>query len=180
MPKSASARRYAQAVFKIALERDELDRWSEDLATLSMLLEDGEFARFLDAPQVTFAVKHEAIRNALGGIVSPLAVNLLALLASRNLAAIVPQVQEQYQHLLDAHRGIARAEVVSAVPLSESQRRKIAEFLKGIAGKEVRLAARVEPQIIGGLVARVGDRVIDGSTRTRLQALRRTLVDGMA
>ena len=177
MPRSASARRYAQAVFQIALEREELDVWMEDLTLLARALENRELAEFLDAPQVAVERKIDVIEGALGDTVGPLALNLLSLLASRNIVPVMPDVVEQYQRMLDAHRGIEQAEIVSAVSLDDRQQQRISDLLSGMAGKEVRVTARVDPQIIGGLLARVGDRLIDGSTRTKIQAMRRDLVE---
>jgi F-type H+-transporting ATPase subunit delta len=177
MPRAASARRYAQAVFHIAVETNELDVWLEDLSLLARALESDELSQFLDAPQASAAQKTQVIRAALDQSVSPLAVNLLALLSSRNLAHLVSDVADQYELLLDAHRGIERAEVVSAVTLDDEQRQQVEELLKGVVGKDVRMTARVDPVVLGGLVARVGDRLIDGSTRTKLSAMRRDLVD---
>ena len=177
MPKGASARRYAQAVFQIATEKDELEGWLGDLLVLARTLEDRDFAEFLDAPHVPLSQKIEVIRSALGDTVGPLALNLMSLLASRNIAQVMPGIVEQYQRLLDVHNGIERAEVVSAVPLDDAQRQQAAELLRDIVGKEIRLTSRVEPRILGGLVARVGDRVLDGSTATKLEAMRRELVE---
>ena len=173
----ASARRYAQAVFLIALQKDELDGWLDDLAVLAQALENRELAELLDAPQVPMASKQEVLNNALADAVGPLAINLMSLLASRNLSGLVPDVVDQYQFLLDAHRGIEQAEVVSAVPLADEERRGVEALLREMVGKEIRLTSRVDPGILGGLVARVGDRVIDGSTATRLRDLRRDLVE---
>ena len=177
MPAAASARRYSQATFQIALEQGELERWLDDLSLLANAVENREFSGFLDAPQIPISQKVSVIKNTLAGSVDDLALNLISLLASRNIAHIMPGVVERYQELLDAHRGIEQAEVVSAVPLDDEQRRKLTELLQGVVGAEVRLARRVEPQILGGLVIRIGDRLIDGSTRTRLQALQRELVE---
>ena len=77
--------------------------------------------------------------------------------------------------MLDAHRGIERAEVVSAVPLDDAQRDNVADMLARTSGKEIRLSTRVDPEILGGMVIRVGDRVMDGSARTRLQSMRREM-----
>ena len=173
MPRAASARRYAQATFQIALERDDLDGWLDDLAALARAVENPEFSEFLDAPQVPVSQKTQVISSALGDSVGQLPANLLAILASRNIVHLVPAIVEQYQGLLDAHRGIERAEVVSAVPLDDEQRRKTAELLSAMVGKEVRLVPRIEPRILGGLVARVGDRLIDGSTRAKLRVMQR-------
>jgi F-type H+-transporting ATPase subunit delta len=177
MPKTVSARRYAQALFHLAIEREELELWLDDLSVLANSLRTRELAEFLDAPQVPLTQKVNLIRATLGASVAPLALNLLCLLASRGVAHLVPGIVDQYQRLLDAHRGIERAEVVSAVPLAEEQRRQVRDLLQALAGREVRLSSRVEPQILGGLVARVGDRVIDGSTRAKLREMRRELVE---
>lgn len=177
MPKAASARRYAQAVFQIGAEHDSLEQWYDDLSAMAAALEDGELVAFLDAPQVSVERKVELIGNALGDAVTPLAANLLSLLASRGIASILPDVVESYQALLDDHRGVERAEVVSSVPLDDEQQQRVSDLLEGMVGKQVRLNSRVEPSILGGFVARVGDRVIDGSARTRLDQMRRRIVD---
>ena len=177
MPTAASAMRYAQAVFQIALDQDELDGWLEDMTLLAQALESRELAEFLDALQVSVERKVGLIRETIGDTVAPLALNLLSLLASRSIAHLLTGVLDQYQRLLDAHRGIDRAEIVSAIPLDDQQRQRIIELLKGITGNEVRLTSRVEPQILGGFVARVGYRVIDGSTRSKLGVMRRELVE---
>ena len=176
--KGASARRYAQAAFSIALERGELDRWLDDLALLADAMENAEFAGFMDAPQISAAQKTSLARETLGGSVSDLALNLMALLASRSSARLAADIAEAYQRMLDAHNGIERAEILSAVPLTDEQRERIVDMLRGVVGKEVTATASVEPGILGGFVARVGDKVIDGSTRSRLDGLRRELAQG--
>ncbi|MCH7652417.1 MAG: ATP synthase F1 subunit delta [Chloroflexi bacterium] len=173
MPKGGSSRRYAQAVFQLALEHDGLDRWLDDLTLLANALQDTEFLEFLNAPQVTAAQKVQVIKNSLEDHVNPLALNMVSLLASRNSAGLIPDITEVYQELLDAHSGIERADVATAVDIDDDQQRRIADLLKSIVGKEVTITTRVEPELIGGFVARVGDRVIDGSTRTRLAEMKR-------
>ena len=178
MANPVSAIRYAQAAFQIAIGQDALDQWMDDLSLMAQALDSPEFADFLEAPQVPIGKKVEVIKSTLGGSVDRLAVNLISLLASRGIARIIPSIVAEYQRLLDSHRGIERAQVVTAVPLDDARRQRIAELLQDIVGKEVRMTSRVNPEIIGGLIARVGDRVIDGSTRTRLQAMRRELIQG--
>ena len=106
----------------------------------------------------------------------PMAVNLLLVLASRGIASVLPSVAEEYQQIVDSHRGVERAEVITAVQLDQKQLDEISSLLRGIAGKDVTITDGVEPEILGGLIARIGDRVIDGSTRTRLQQMRKSLV----
>ena len=177
MPTGPSPRRYAQAVFQIAMERGELDAWQEDLRSLAVTLEDRDFSGLLDAPQVPAASKVDAAREALSGSVGPLALNLLAILATRNLAHLGSGILDEYGRLLDAHRGIQRAEVVSAVPLDSEQHARISKLLETIVGKEVPVTSVVDPQVLGGLVARVGDRLIDGSARTKLREMHRSIVE---
>ena len=177
MARTPTPRRYAQAVFQIAQETGDHDAWVEDLRVLAAALESGDFASLLDAPQVPAARKFDAIKEAFGDSVTPLAVNLISLLASRISAHLVPAILEQYDGLVDAHRGIERAEVVSAVTLDGERQAKIAELLEGIVGGQVRLTTFVEPHIIGGMIATVGDRVVDGSVRTKLTEMRRSIVE---
>ncbi len=177
MPKALSPRRYAQAVFQIARESDGLDQWQRDLETLSTALQDPDLSGFLDAPQVPATAKTDAINQTLGSSVGPLALNLVLLLGSRSMAGLVPGITEEYGRLLDSYRGIERGEVIAAVSLDDQQRQRVAEILEGIVGTEVRLSSHVEPNLIGGLVAKVGDRVIDGSVRTRLEEMRRSIVE---
>ncbi len=177
MPRAPSPLRYAQAAFKIALERHELDTWQEDLRVLTAALESRELSALLDAPQVPAARKVTAIEEALGGAVGQLALNLLSILGSRNLAHLLPGIVDEYGRLLDVHRGIERAEVTSAVPLESEEQARIVRLLEELGGREVRISSTVDRQIIGGLIARVGDRVIDGSVRSRLAEMRRRIVE---
>jgi F-type H+-transporting ATPase subunit delta len=179
MARGASARRYAQAVFAIALEQGEPGRWLDDLALLSDAMANDDFANFLDAPQPTLSQKINLIEETLGDSVSRLALNLVSLLASRNSARLARSITESYQEMLDEYNGIERAEIVSAITLSDEQQQRIETMLKDIVGKNITATSRVEPHILGGFVARVGDKVIDGSTRTRLNDLRRQLAHGL-
>ena len=178
MARAASARRYAQAVFQLALERDELEDWLADLTVLAQSLGTQEFAEFLDAPQVNSGKKLDTIKETLGNAVGPLALNLISILATRSITGILPDIVDQYQTLLDGQKGIERAEIVSAIALDDQQQNRIGELLEKIAGKEVQLTSRVDPTVLGGFVARVGDRVVDATGRTKLERLRQEFDQG--
>ena len=177
MPSGASTRRYAQAVLQLAVERDTLERWLEDLTQLADSITNEEFRRTLSAPRISMEQKESIIRESLGSSVDRLALNLMSLLTSRNLVHILPDIADSFQEMLDAHRGIERAEVVSAVPLSDEKQSEVSEMLARMSGKQVRVTTRTDPQIIGGMVIRVGDQVMDGSARGRLQSMRRELAE---
>lgn len=180
MPRYPSARRYAQAVFQIALERDGLDVWVDDLHTLADLLDDRQVAEFLDAPQVPDAKKLETIRQLLGDSVGEMPANLLKLLATKNMAHLTPGILEQFTAMVDHHRGIEWADVTTAVPLDDVRRSEVEQLLSGIVGRDVSLRTYVEPELIGGMVARLNDRVIDGSVRATLRNMRRRIVEQIA
>ncbi|MBF8266902.1 MAG: synthase delta chain [Dehalococcoidia bacterium] len=139
-------------------------------------LQEREFASFLGMPKFRLAQKMAVIREAFPSL-SPLARNLLGLLTSRGITDMMPSIREEYGVLLDRHQGLERAQVVSAVPLEEGHRNRLVQYLRELIGKEIVLTAAVDPGVIAGLVARVGDRLIDGSARTRLQDLRRSLAE---
>lgn len=175
MPAGASARRYAQAVFQLAVERGELEQWLDDLTLLADSVTNAEFAQTLSAPRISLEQKEEVIRQSLGSSVGRLALNLMFLLTSRNLVHVLPDIADRYQEMLDQHQGVDRAEVVSAVPLQDSQRDQVARMLSEVSGNDVRLTTRVDPDILGGIILRIGDQVMDGSARGRLQAMQREL-----
>ncbi len=177
MPRVVSPRRYAQAVFQLAVKNGRLDAWSEDLRVVATALENSEMAGLLDSPQVPASVKIDTIKQVLGDSVEPLALNLTSLLTVRSLCHLLPGILDEYGRLVDAHGGVARAEVVSAVDLNDGQRSAILAVVEDIVGTEVRLNTRVEPAILGGLIVRVGDRVIDGSIRARFAEMRRRIVE---
>ena len=174
MAKRASAKRYAQATFDIALQRGQLDQWASDLGLVVEALQNEDFSAFLEHAKVPLAQKVQTIEEAFQEV-DPMVLNLLSLLVSRGLADLVHEVEEGYRELLDQHRGREKVDVSSAVPLEDSEREQIIRFLTRLINKEVVLDSRVDPSILGGLVIKVGDRLIDGSTRTRLEGLGKQL-----
>ena len=156
------------------MERGLLDQWAEDLAVLSEALENPDLAAFLEHAKVTMPQKVTTIEEALPDV-DPTLRNVLCVLVSRGVVELFPDVESGYRRLLDEHRGREQVEVASAVPLEDAEQQRISEFIAALIGKEVVMESRVDPSILGGLVIRVGDRLIDGSTRTRLDALGKRL-----
>lgn len=174
MLRDPAATRYARAAFELALERNELDLWERDLATLAAVLAGEDAVAFVSSRQVGVEAKEEFIQRAAGET-APLVWNLVRLLASKGRLALLPQVAEQFQVLLDEHRGIAHAQVATAVPMSDDERAALAARLSTLTGKQVEVEVQEVPEIMGGLIARIGDRLIDGSTRSKLLALKSRL-----
>lgn len=174
MARRFSARRYARAIFELALEKNELDRWRSDLEKVASLGQDATIAAYLENPKVHLDDKARLLSQTLGDI-NPLVLNLLYLLLARGRLNMLPDVAYEYQRLLDSHRGIERAEVTTAVPLGDEARLKLSRYLSDITGKKVLLEPEVDPGLIGGVVVRVAGKLLDGSTRGKLAALKREI-----
>ena len=164
-------RRYAIAALQLALENEGIPRWEQDMAQAADVLSDDDFRTLLIAPQVSDEAKLNGI-NTLLGDVAPLIVNMVSLMAVRGDIGSFLEVFSTFQELANEHRGIAQAEVTSAVPLDDARRERIRTSLADITGKEITMTESIDHEIIGGVVARVGDQLIDGSTRTRLRSMR--------
>src|SRR5579875_3681040 len=161
-----TARRYAEAAFALARQTQAEDAWARDLQRLADLLAVPVAEKALTSPAVPAAQKLAAIDAELPDLQPPVR-NLVQLLL-RDIAAA-------YRELWHRARGIVTAQVTTAVPLSDAQRALLAERLGRYVGRQVELETNVDPSIMGGVVARVGDLLLDGSVRGRLEALRRRL-----
>ncbi len=177
MPSTGSARRYARAVFEIARDNDTFDRWSEDLDAVAAVLELPETQGFLTASRVSDEQKQRLLDEHLSDV-SREARNLVAVLVRRGRAHLARGIDEAYRDMLDEHRGIVSATVTTAVPLADDLRDGVESSLRDrMGGRDLRLVSTVDENILGGMVARVGDQVIDGSVRTRLRHMRNWLRD---
>lgn len=172
--RSGSARRYADALFSIARDRNRIDEWADELERLGTVVQHPDAMRFLNTPALGLRRKREAIA-ALADPLSRETRSLVDILLERRRVSLVPAVADAFAGLVRAHKGIELAEVTTALELSEDERRLVAQRLAARVGKNVDLRTRVDPAIIGGVVARVGDQLFDGSVRGRLQALKRRL-----
>ena len=177
MAKRAYAKRYAQAVFEIAREKQELDRWQSDLSQLAGLGEDAAVITWLENPGLKFGDKVKVLSENLGDM-NPQALNLAYLLVARGKLSMIGEIAHEYQRLLNRHRGIEEAEVTTAVPLDDGDKQKLARRLGTLVGKEVVIKAEVDSNILGGIIARIGGQLFDGSTRSRLEALKQKLSAG--
>jgi F-type H+-transporting ATPase subunit delta len=174
---SVHARRYARTIFRMAQENKELTRWQSDLRKIDGILGDKALRTLLENQQIPWAEKEKYLAPRLGDV-NPQILKLVALLSARSKLALVSEIAEEYQRLLDSYRGIEgaeTAEVVTAITLDNDFQLKLAQRITDIIGKPVILKTLVDPTIIGGIVIRVGDKLIDGSLRTKLAALKKEL-----
>lgn len=180
MLKGAIARRYAEAVFDLALKQNTVDRTLEDINGIAQLFSQRKLAYLLSEPKISAKRKETAIRQALASQVLPTSLNLALLIVQRELGEIMPNLAAELQQLVLDHNNQAVAQVTTATPMDEKQLSVIKQALERQTGKHIILETRVDPSILGGVVARVGDQIIDGSVRYRLAALQQRLLTGAA
>ena len=175
---SRAARRYTDAVFSIAREKGTFDQWQRDLDALGTLVSNPEAATFLDSPKVVQADKTAVIEKFLQDA-QPEARNLAAILLERRRLNIAPEMGELFRELALVELGIVVADVTTAAPIDKEAEQAITQRLGAIVGKQVEIRTHVEPDIIGGIVARIGDQLIDGSVSNQLKRLRTRLESGV-
>ncbi len=176
MAADSSARRHAQAVFQIAREQDTLDKWQADLDEIASAFGDPDLGRVLESPRIRPDQKQELAGQRLAGL-DPLARNLASLLVSKGRVGLAGDITGEYRALMDDHRGVGAAEVITAVPLDSDAEKRIVDQMSKAMGKRIMLTSSVDPDIVGGIVIKIGDRLIDGSTRTKLSAMRNSLAE---
>jgi len=168
------ARRYAQAYFDLAREAKDIASWRKGLAEASETLSRAEVEEALRDPRLSPADRVRLLDDLLRGAAQP-ARNLARLLVERGRGAVLPLLLEHYERMADRQSGVLRAEVVTAVPVDRRLEDAIKRRLSEQLGGEVHTTVQQDPGIIGCLVIRIGDRVIDGSVRTRLEQLQAAL-----
>lgn len=171
---SGLAGRYATALFELASEEKKLDEVASDLQQLgAMVADSGDLSRLIRSPVIS---RDDQIRAmaAIGDAAgfSQLTKNFIGVVADNRRLFAVPAMIKAYQTMLAESRGQATAEVLSAKPLSDAQRQAVAEALKQAIGTTVQVEERVDASLLGGLVVKVGSRMIDSSLKTKLQQMR--------
>jgi F-type H+-transporting ATPase subunit delta len=170
---SGIAGRYATALFELAVDRGAIDAVAGDLARLQAMIDDSnDLRRLIRSPLFSREQQSKAMEAVLRKAeLSELVRNFVAVVArNRRLFAIETMIRT-YRALVARHRGEVTAEVTSATPLSEAQRAAVEQALKAAIGSNIAVKTEVDPALIGGMVVRVGSRMVDSSLRSKLQRL---------
>jgi F-type H+-transporting ATPase subunit delta len=175
-----AANRYAKALFDVALqEKADLVKVGNDLAEITEILQEHtELLRAAERAGVPDSARKALIEQIADKVgVTAQVKKLLVFLTQGRKLVLVPDLAEAYRERLLAHQNIVRADVTSAVPLSADKTKALEDSLSKVTGKKVELQVRVDPELLGGVVARIGSTVYDGSVKTQLQRLRQELVE---
>ena len=167
------ARNYAEALLTLAGKAEDAAGWGALIRDLANGVHDDPRLRlFLESPKISEAQKCSVLTDALGDTVPRNFLRFLQTLIRKRRQMLIPDIAEQYESLLDAHEGRVHANVTVAREASAVDEARIAEHLSKVIGKKVVPHVNVNPAIIGGVVVRIGDTVMDGSVRKRLATLR--------
>jgi len=177
MTRDVAGRRYALAVSELAREFGDWELWAHSLQAFALLTAESAYVGALAAEALDDARFQETVREAVPQA-GPLQMNLFRLLRQKRRLALGPSITSYFDEMWDVERGVVRAELRTAVAIADERRQEIAGELSRRGGGTVDLTAVVDSALLGGAVVRIGDRLIDGSARTRLRALRAQLVAG--
>lgn len=172
---STVARPYAQAAFKLADETNVLGRWSEMLAALALIAEDGRVRSVIGDPKLSDAQVAGLFIAVLAGRLDAAAENLVRVLASNGRLELLPEIRAQFETLKNEREGVVEVEVQSAFELSDAQVRDLVLRLERKTGRKVKARIELNKDLIAGVRVTLGDKVIDGSVRAQLGALENAL-----
>lgn len=175
--RDTAPRRYADAAFEIAARDGSFERWRRDLDDAAKLLGDAGLAAVLANPAIPLGDREEVARRVFGGL-SPNARNLILVLIRRGRIEQLPRVAEAFAQLDDDRQGIVHAVATTAAALTDPEVRALTARLEQMTGGRIALETEIDESLLGGLIVRVGDRLIDGSVRGRLERLRNQLASG--
>ena len=182
MTNKSAANRYARALLDVAIkEKGDLQQLETDLAAfVGLFTEYPALAKVLLNPAVPVARKQSAVSElAARAKTAPMLAKLLNLLAERDRLVVLPDLLASYRDRLREHQGIVSAEVTTAAPLAADRVKAMEQSLAAATGGAVLLETKVDPSIIGGVVARVGSIVYDGSVTRQLERIRKSLTDAV-
>ena len=174
---STIARPYAEALFRVASDDgDSLATWSERVANLATVTADPAMRQLIGDPRVTPDQLHGVVAGSLGGSLDPKTENFVRTLIANDRLAVMPEVAVQFARLVDEESGSAEAEITSAFAMSDADLKDLVTALEKKFAIRLKPHVTIDQDLIGGVRVVVGDRVLDTSVRSRLAAMRATLV----
>jgi F-type H+-transporting ATPase subunit delta len=168
------ARRYAKALFAVGKEEGKFEEYNEALQGVAGLyVSHPEVVDALTNPLYPLDIRQKVMAGMVASMgVEKIMANFLNLLVEKKRAGILSEIAEEYQAMVDNEKNVSHGSVVSAIELSEALQVKVRATLEKLTGKKVELTTSVDPSIIGGIIAKVGDLELDGSIRTQLASLK--------
>lgn len=172
---ATSARRYSQAAFSIASEKDEIDKWLSEMKDATAILSDNDCIAFFDAEQIPIDVKLDGVKKLFSKNMG-LIQNLISLMVTRKDISKFLEVSNIFISMADEYKGIVKVDITTAVPIAKENLEKITKKIENIENKKVVIKKNIDKNILGGIVIRIGDKLIDGSTKNKINLLSEQLI----
>jgi ATP synthase, F1 delta subunit len=170
------ARRYAEAFFSIASEANKIDDYQAELGKIVQSIKETEgLEEYFAHPLIPAKEKKDLASKIFTEAVSPLTLNFLLLIIDKKRETYLELILQEYEDMADESRNIKKAELISAMPVSEQDVQTLADNLSRSTGKTIKLDLTVDPSMIGGLKIRIGDKIIDASVAKKLEMLKKNL-----
>lgn len=177
MKETRVARRYALALFKTAQKAGSLDIVATDIHQLSSFAhKDRQFLNFLEAPQVPTEHKKKLLKELFTTRLSPRLLLFLELLLDKHRTGLLPEISDEFEKLIEEHRGLIKARVVTSVHLDEEMKARLREKLETRTGKKIEIIHKIDKSILGGIIVYLHNMVIDKSIRHQIGELRKNLL----
>lgn len=169
-------RRYARALFDVSLNEGRMETVGRDLEYINDLIHSApDLLHVMQDPVISVDKKKDIIKRIFTGSINDTTLDFWLIMIGRFRGAMIRELKTRFDELINEYRGITTAEVVTAVSLDESQRQGLAERLSAVTGKKVIMDMKIDPSILGGVVVRIGDTVMDGSVKGYLGDLKEKL-----
>ncbi len=170
------AKTYSEALFEVAIEQDQLDLIHAELGAVSDIFEENaDFFEVFRTPKINKEERKAIIEEVFSKTVSQEVMNFLKILIDKKRGSAIHGIRREFDRMVNEHKGIVKAIVESAVELTETEQERLKAELARTTGKTILLSNKINPEVVGGLVIRIGDKVIDGSVRSRLATLKDSL-----
>ncbi|HSW57113.1 MAG TPA: ATP synthase F1 subunit delta [Dehalococcoidales bacterium] len=170
------AKRYAQAALQVARQDNSIESWQTELSKLVTLAKIPEFVEAMNYPAWEYKKKFDLLESQFT-TKNVMVLNLVFILIEKGKFNLVHGIKAAFDDLVDEINGVERAEITSAIPLDNEEKNKLNVLLAELRGKKISLTEKVDEGIIGGVIIRIGGKIIDGSTSGRLTALSNRLAE---
>ncbi|MGB1428487.1 MAG: F0F1 ATP synthase subunit delta [Cycloclasticus sp.] len=168
---AALARPYAEAAFLAADEKGELDQWSRMLGFLNLVINDEQVKKLLDNPKLSKIDLGEVMMGICEGQMDSRGLNFVKLLVKNNRLSLIAEIADQYEIKKAEKSGELGVKVLSAFPMTEEDKAKLSVSLSDSFGKKVTINVKEDSSLIGGMIIRAGDKVIDGSLNSQIKQM---------
>jgi F-type H+-transporting ATPase subunit delta len=173
--------KYAQAIYELAAEKDMLSAVEQELRLVETTIDSySDLATLMYHPRVLSQVKKETINKIFGKELADFVLKFLLLLVDKRRETVLPEIIREYIKMANEARGILEAQVITAMPLAQTQHAALVSKLSVVTGKKVVISTQLDTTIIGGIIVKIGDKLIDGSVVRQLETLKNALLNNKA